>query len=487
MLAAGHRVGTFEITGLLGAGGMGAVYKAVDTKLQREVAIKALPTEIAADPDRVVRFEREAQTLASLHHPNIAGIHELLDHDGARYLVLEYVPGETLAARIARGALPLDDALPIARQVAEALEAAHDLGIVHRDLKPANVMVQPNGIAKVLDFGLAKAQGHGDSGHSLSPTFTSPAMTAAGVILGTAAYMSPEQARGKNVDRRTDVWAFGWVLYEMLTGRPACAGETVSDIISGILRAEPDWAPLPSGTPESVRRLLALCLTKDAKERLPHIGLARIELASGRLTASSPAVMSSTLSSAQPQWRNSRLAWSVAGAAILAAVVTAGVSMRPKPAAPSVGVVRFDLQSPPGTERFGHNRSPRGTQSPAPHYAVSPDGRADALAPAPRVRGGSTPARYSGRLISVLVAGWTVRCVLRPGKTEAALAGKPSTRRNLPSRGRGGRHVGRRRHHLLCSQAIRWDLEGAGPRRCALASDLAAIWRGASVAGARRP
>jgi len=376
MLAAGTRIGSFEIAGSLGAGGMGAVYKAIDTKLQREVAIKALPPEFAADPDRAARFEREAQTLASLQHPHIGGIHELLEHDGQRYLVLEYVAGETLAARIARGAVPLDEALPIARHIAEALEAAHDLGIVHRDLKPANVMVQPDGTAKVLDFGLAKGLGGGSSAVSMSPTITSPAMTAAGIILGTAAYMSPEQARGKPVDRRTDVWAFGCVLYEMLTGRMAFAGDTVSDIISGILRAEPDWTPLPADTPDSVRRLLALCLTKDAKERLPHIGLARIELASGRTlsTASAASAINSDRTAAGGN-RSSRLAWVVAAVAIVSTLAVVSMSMWPRSSAPSLGVVRFELSPPEGTERFGHGAGNRGTNPPAPHYAVSPDGK----------------------------------------------------------------------------------------------------------------
>jgi eukaryotic-like serine/threonine-protein kinase len=375
MLAAGTRIGSFEVTGSLGAGGMGAVYKAIDTKLQREVAIKALPPEFAADPDRTARFEREAQTLASLQHPHIGGIHELLEHDGARYLVLEYVAGETLAARIARGAVPLDEALPIARHIAEALEAAHDLGIVHRDLKPANVMVQPNGTAKVLDFGLAKGLGNSSSAVPMSPTITSPAMTAAGIILGTAAYMSPEQARGKPVDRRTDVWAFGCVLYEMLTGRMAFAGDTVSDIISGILRAEPDWTPLPADTPDSVRRLLALCLTKDTRERLPHIGLARIELASGRTSTTSAASVNISDRAVAGGTRSSRLAWMVAAVAVLTALTVAGVSMWPKSSAPSLGVVRFELSPPEGTERFGHAAGNRGTNPPAPHYALSPDGK----------------------------------------------------------------------------------------------------------------
>src|SRR5262245_33536160 len=243
----GKELGPYRILEKLGEGGMGEVYRARDRKLQREVAIKALPREMAADAERIARFEREAQLLAALHHPNIGGIHELLEHDGHRYLVLELIDGHTLAERIGDRGLPIEDALPIARQIADALEAAHDQGIVHRDLKPANVKIRGDGVVKVLDFGLARVEAAraGEGGRDPeSPTMTSPVMTAAGIILGTAAYMSPEQARGKAVDRRTDIWAFGCVLYEMLTGTLAFRGETVSDTIGAILRDDPDWARL---------------------------------------------------------------------------------------------------------------------------------------------------------------------------------------------------------------------------------------------------
>ena len=256
---------------LLGAGGMGEVYRARDTRLNRDVAIKIMPDAFASDPSRVARFVREAQTLASLNHPHIAQIYGVEESASAvagdtptvRALVMELVPGDTLAERIARGPIAIDEALPIARQIAEALEAAHDAGIIHRDLKPANIKLRPDGTVKVLDFGLAKiseeARLSGRGGDDLlnSPTFTSPAMTQAGVILGTAAYMSPEQARGREVDKRADIWAFGCVLYEMLTGRAPFPGETVTDVIAAVVKNEPDWTALPAATPPGVRRMLA--------------------------------------------------------------------------------------------------------------------------------------------------------------------------------------------------------------------------------------
>jgi eukaryotic-like serine/threonine-protein kinase len=267
---------------------MGEVYRARDTRLDRVVAIKILPDLFAADADRLMRFEREARTLAALNHPHIAQIHGLEESGVTRALVMELVEGEDLAQRLARGPIPLDEALPIARQLAEALEAAHDLGIIHRDLKPANIKVRPDGTVKVLDFGLAKLQGvadgqgvsHADAMHS--PTFTSPAMTQIGVILGTAAYMAPEQAKGKAVDKRADIWAFGCVLYEMLTGRRAFDGETITDVLAAIVTRDPDWAALPPGLPVADRQLLERCLTRDPRLRLRDIGEARV-LLSGSL------------------------------------------------------------------------------------------------------------------------------------------------------------------------------------------------------------
>jgi len=275
----GERVGPYEVTGRLGAGGMGEVYRARDSQLGRDVAIKILPTIFLTDPERLARFEREARVLASLNHPNIAAIYAVEPIGPGRALVLELVPGPTLADRVARGPLPLPDALAVARQIAEALEAAHERGIVHRDLKPANVKVTPEGVAKVLDFGLAKTPPGDASRPDLthSPTFIDGA-TREGVLLGTAPFMSPEQARGGAVDKRTDIWAFGCVLFEMLTGTAPFDGATVTDTLAAIIEREPDWNALPATTPAGVRTLLRRCLEKDPKRRLHDIADARIEI-----------------------------------------------------------------------------------------------------------------------------------------------------------------------------------------------------------------
>ncbi len=280
-LAPGTRLGPYEVLGPLGAGGMGEVYRARDTRLGRDVAIKLLPAEVAQDAERLARFRREAHLLASLNHPHIAAVHGLEELDGKLLLILELVEGEDLAERLKRGAIHVDEALGIAKQIAEALEEAHEKGIVHRDLKPANIKLTPEGKAKVLDFGLAKAYASdADSGKtdvSHSPTLTR-AGTEAGVILGTAAYMSPEQARGKPVDKRADIWAFGVVLFEMLTGKRLFHGETVSDTLAAVLKTDPDWGLLPAETPPRVRALLRRCLTRDPRQRLRDIGDARIEI-----------------------------------------------------------------------------------------------------------------------------------------------------------------------------------------------------------------
>ena len=278
-LAAGSRLGPYEILSPLGAGGMGEVYRARDERLKRDVAIKVLPESLAEDRERLARFRREAQVLASLNHSQIAAIYGLEEAGGVEALVLELVEGETLADRIARGPIPPEDAVPLALQIAQGLEYAHERGIVHRDLKPANVKITPDGKVKVLDFGLAKAleTGGGSPDASSSPTLTGAA-TQAGVVIGTAAYMSPEQARGKPVDKRADVWAFGAVLYEMLAGRKAFEGENVTDTLASLVRDEPDWKALPRSAPPSLQRLLERCLTKDSTRRLQAIGEARIEL-----------------------------------------------------------------------------------------------------------------------------------------------------------------------------------------------------------------
>jgi serine/threonine protein kinase/Tol biopolymer transport system component len=270
-LTPGARLGPFEITTQLGVGGMGEVYRATDTNLKRQVAIKVLPASVASDPERLARFQREAEVLAALNHPNIAHIHGLEKSDGTIALVMELVEGPTLADRIAQGAIPLGEALPIAKQIAEALEAAHEHGIIHRDLKPANIKVRSDGAVKVLDFGLAKAidpVGAARANLSMSPTITTPAMTHAGLILGTAAYMAPEQARGKPVDKRADIWAFGCVLYEMLTGERLFRGEDLTETLASVVKEQPDI----SQAPRHVQRLLRKCLEKDPRKRLRDIG-----------------------------------------------------------------------------------------------------------------------------------------------------------------------------------------------------------------------
>ena len=275
-LSAGMRLGPYKILSALGAGGMGEVYRARDTKLSRDVALKVLPEAFMLDPERIARFKREAQVLASFNHPNIGHIYGLEETDGIRALVLELVEGPTLADRIAQRPIPLDEALPIARQIAEALEAAHQLGIVHRDLKPSNIKLRPDGTVKVLDFGLAKALEPTPSASdvSQSPTITSPAMTGMGIILGTAAYMSPEQAKGRPAEKRSDVWAFGCVLFEMLTRKRAFEGEDVSDTLANVLKGEPGWSALPDEVPISIRTLLTGCLAKDPRERIADLSVA---------------------------------------------------------------------------------------------------------------------------------------------------------------------------------------------------------------------
>ena len=361
-LLPGTRLGLYEVIAKLGEGGMGEVYRARDTKLDRDVALKILPESFARDPDRLMRFGREAKTLASLNHPNIAAIYGIEE----RTLVMELVEGEDLSARIARGPIPLDEALPIAKQIAEALEAAHEQGIIHRDLKPANIKVRPDGTVKVLDFGLAKALGpsegdgfgrrQAEAEASALRTLTSPAMTMRGVILGTAAYMSPEQAKGRPVDKRADMWAFGCVLFEMLTGAPAFAGDSVSDILAEVIKSEPGWSALPAHTPASVRRLLRRCLAKDPKQRTGDASTARLEIADTLFETDSAV-------SPPSSGRRERLAWT---AAVAMAVVAAGVILAPRlRPTPAAGIappeVRFDIDgalsagmlSPDGT-RIGY-------------------------------------------------------------------------------------------------------------------------------------
>jgi serine/threonine protein kinase len=343
-LSIGTKLGPYEIVAPLGAGGMGEVYRARDTKLRRDVALKVLPAAFAADPERMARFRREAQVLASLNHPHIGAIYGFDDFCNVHALVMELIEGPTLANRIARGAIPIDEALPIAREIAEALEAAHERGIVHRDLKPANIKITPDGNVKVIDFGLAKAVESDVTsiGIQNSPTISQMA-TQAGIILGTAAYMSPEQAKGKSVDRRTDIWAFGCVLFEMLTATRPFEGETVSDALAAVIRGEPDWPLLPSNTQHTIRKVLQRCLKKDPKQRLQAIGDARIaieEVLSGDSQDLGPPV-----EIRPPAWRRV-LPWAVFAAVTFAAVFAAVYFMHKPQSSP---VIVSQIPSPPNT------------------------------------------------------------------------------------------------------------------------------------------
>ncbi len=338
-LSPGTRIGPYEIIAAIGKGGMGEVYRARDAKLQRDVAIKILPSLFARDPERLARFEREARTLAALNHPHVAQVYGVVDlpaESGSHALVLEFVDGEDLSERIARtGAIPIDEALPIALQIAEALEAAHEQGIIHRDLKPANIKLRDDGQVKVLDFGLAKALAPVDPAArevnlENSPTITSPfQMSQLGVILGTAAYMAPEQAKGKPVDKRADIWAFGCVLYEMLTGKRPFAGEDITDTLAAIVRADPDWSALPADTPAPISKLLRRCLEKDRRERLPDIGAARLELKDVSLVDAPPVFAASGV--AVPR-RRRILPWAIAAAATIAAIGTLAYTSLTRPA-----------------------------------------------------------------------------------------------------------------------------------------------------------
>jgi Tol biopolymer transport system component len=361
-LRIGDRVGAYEILGPLGAGGMGEVFRARDTELNRGVALKVLPGLFAVDPDRLARFKREAQLLGSLNHVHIAAIYGLTDVPGGRALVLELVEGPTLADRIAAGPILLDEALSIARQIALALEAAHEKGIVHRDLKPANVKLRTDGVVKVLDFGLAKAlepeSASPEAGQS--QTITTPAMTQMGMILGTAAYMSPEQAKGRPADKRSDVWAFGCVLFELLTGRRAFAGEDVADTLALVLTQGPVWSSLPPETPPSIRRLLRRCLERDRSRRLADIADARLEIdeQDSEANAGVPARQDATLI----RW----LPWALAGGALLLSMVAFAALYTRRASVETPAAARFFIDPPKNTELRGS-------------FAVSPDGRRVAI------------------------------------------------------------------------------------------------------------
>jgi eukaryotic-like serine/threonine-protein kinase len=341
LMCDGQRLGVYQIQAFIGRGGMGEVYRARDMKLGREVAIKILPRVFTTDPDRLARFEREARVLASLNHPHIGAIHGLEESDGVRALVLELVEGPTLADRLTKAAIPLTELLSIARQIAEALEAAHEKGVIHRDLKPANIKLTPGGNIKVLDFGLAKVFVTDSSGTEVAhePTVTATDFRD-GMIIGTPAYMSPEQARGQVIDKRTDIWAFGCVLYELLTARAAFPGATMSDTVAKILEGEPDWSALPSMTPPSLARLLRRCLEKDPRRRLRDIGDALAEL-DAHERASEP--------TRRYPWK--AILATAALAALAATVATVALVRRPGPApAAEPGVVRFSIDAPRGTK-----------------------------------------------------------------------------------------------------------------------------------------
>ena len=343
-LEVGSRLGHYDVTALIGEGGMGQVYQATDTKLNRQVALKILPEAFATDPDRLARFQREAQVLASLNHPNIAAIHGLEDSEGTKALVLELVEGPTLADRIKQGPIAIDEALPIAKQIAEALEAAHEAGVIHRDLKPANIKVKDDGTVKVLDFGLAKALDPSpDADPSQSPTLTAAA-TQMGVIMGTAAYMSPEQAAGQTADRRSDIWSFGVVLFEMLTGQRLFTGETVSHVLASVLKTEPNWEMLPATTSEPLRRVLRRSLAKERKRRLSDVTDALLDL--DEATRAPARVVASE---GRAGWRQA-LPLATAVSLVVGVLVAAAVWSLTRPDAPQPqSLVRFPI-TPPGPD-----------------------------------------------------------------------------------------------------------------------------------------
>ncbi len=369
-LTPGTRLGIYHITALIGEGGMGQVFCARDTRLNRNVAIKLLPEAFALDADRLARFAREAQTLASLNHPHIAAIYGLEESGGVSALVMEFVEGEDLSQRIARGAIPVDEALPIARQIAEALEAAHEQGIVHRDLKPANIKVRADGTVKVLDFGLAKAiePASSLSANAMNSPTLSMHATMPGVILGTAAYMAPEQARGKIVDKRADIWAFGVVLYEMLTGSTPFAGDTVTDIIAAVVTREPDWTAMPAQAPPSVRQLLRRCIEKDPKRRLRDVGEARLVL-DGSLQSSGASMAASAVAVSAPAFvpeKRPRMWIATAVGFAVLTILLAGILQRTSRSAASADSFELAIAPPAGAEfQIGTNSG---------NVILSPDG-----------------------------------------------------------------------------------------------------------------
>ncbi len=385
--AANRSIGHYRLVEKIGEGGMGVVWRAVDTTLEREVAIKFLPDLFSGDSDRLARFEREAKLLASLNHPGIATIHGLHQVENVRFLAMELAPGTDLARRLAEGAIPIDEALAIALRVAEALEAAHESGVVHRDLKPANIQVTPEGQVKILDFGLAKAleSDVSTSRASISPTLTTPAATRAGVILGTAAYMSPEQAKGKPVDRRADIWAFGCILYEMLVGHRPFGGEGVSEVLAAVIMAPVDFRDLPPAVPARVRQLVRRCLEKDPRRRLRDIGEARLVLEETLSGAAEEASAATVAPIRRPT--AGLVAWAL-GAAAVATLATAGAFMLLSPRPQEPPVRRFEI---PARGPFRSNVQGRLIE-------ISPDGKAIA-----HVEAGKLFVRPLSRTESILI------------------------------------------------------------------------------------
>ena len=363
-LAPGTTLGPYQVTAKIGEGGMGEVCRARDTKLDRDVALKVLPQAFTEDPDRLARFEREAKVLASLNHPNIGHIYGLEEAEGQKALVLELIEGPTLADRINQGPIPVDEALQIAKQIADALEAAHEQGVIHRDLKPANVKVKDDDTVKVLDFGLAKAL-EGDTGGepSLSPTLTAAA-TQAGVIMGTAAYMAPEQAKGKVADKRADIWAFGVVLLEMHSGQRVFSGETVSETLADVMKTEPSWNRLPAELPPKLGNLLRRCLQKDPRQRVRDIGDVRLAMEAAFETTPAP----SAVATITPQKRGWRQALPLALAiSAVAAIITGLATWNLRPAPVPRPPAQFVLSAPPSPAPIPLTRQTE--------LAISPDGR----------------------------------------------------------------------------------------------------------------
>ena len=390
-LTVGSRLAHYDVTALVGEGGMGQVYRATDTQLGRDVALKILPDAFAADPDRLSRFQREAHVLASLNHPGIAAIYGIEKSDVTQALVLELVEGPTLADRIAKGPIPLDEALPIAKQIAEAVEAAHEAGVIHRDLKPANIKVRDDGTVKVLDFGLAKALDTTPEGDpSQSPTLTAAA-TQMGVILGTAAYMSPEQARGKPVDKRADIWAFGCVVYEMLTGRRAFEAEDVSLTLASVMKSDLNVKVLPADLPATVRTFLERCLEKDPTQRVRDIGDVRLAMA-GSFDAAAPLPTGATEATHAHSGRRWTAIAVAGGLAAAAASLAVWMLLRPAPI-PSAPSTRLSVGLPAGVvPGFGG-------------VAVSPNGRTVVLR-----AGGQLYRRELGSLEATPIPGTLAGC-----------------------------------------------------------------------------